>query len=77
MTNHIQHKSGWCAGSGVDALGSGVGAFGFPLVDWVLIEVVAAVFAFFLGAALFLLLAFFAAVTHGVSPDNILEAMRG
>jgi hypothetical protein len=44
--------------------GSGVGALGLPLVDRVLIQVVAAILVFFLGAAAFPFLALFAAITQ-------------
>ncbi|HWE84707.1 MAG TPA: hypothetical protein VG267_07170 [Terracidiphilus sp.] len=43
---------------------SGVGALRFPLVNGVLIQFVAAVVAFFLGAAAFAFLSFFATVTQ-------------
>jgi hypothetical protein len=44
--------------------GSGVGALGLPLVDGVLIQVVAAILVFFLGEAAFAFLALFAAITQ-------------
>jgi hypothetical protein len=45
-------------------MGSGVGAFGLPGIEWVAVEAVLTIFLLLLLAALLLFFSFFAAIAH-------------